>query len=190
MHRALSTLLIALPTLAVAQTPQPAHKPAGLVVTSPDVKPGAKIPDEHAYNAMGCKGQNISPAIEWKGAPAKTKSYALTMYDPDAPTGSGFWHWIVYNIPANVTKLDAGAGDPGKNLLPQGAVQGNTDVGKPGYVGPCPPQGDKPHHYQITVIALDVDTLGVPSGATAAIVGFTMHFHTLAKAKLTAIYSR
>jgi len=190
MHRMLPAMLIALPALVAAQTPPSGHTPVGLVVTSPDVKPGAKIPEEHAFNGMGCTGQNISPAIEWKGAPAKTKSYALTMYDPDAPTGSGFWHWIVYNIPASVTKLDAGAGDSGKSLLPQGAVQGNTDMGKPGYVGPCPPHGDKPHHYLITVIALDVDTLDVPSGATAAYVGFNIHFHTLAKAKLTAIYSR
>ncbi|HUL49105.1 MAG TPA: YbhB/YbcL family Raf kinase inhibitor-like protein [Gemmatimonadales bacterium] len=189
MPRILYAVLIALPVPAVAQTPHPPSKQPALVVTSPDVKSGAKIPEEHAFNAMGCNGQNISPAVEWKGAPPKTKSFALTMYDPDAPTGSGFWHWIVYNIPANITKLEAGAGDPGKNLLPQGAVQGNTDIGKPGYVGPCPPQGET-HHYQITVFALDVDTLDVQPGATAAIVGFNMHFHTVTKGRLTAIYRR
>jgi len=163
---------------------------AGFVVTSPEIKPGAKIPLANVFNGMGCTGENTSPALEWKGAPAGTKSFALTLYDPDAPTGSGWWHWVVYNIPANVTQLPAGAGDPGKNLLPEGAKQGNTDFGKPGYGGPCPPPGDKPHHYRFRVFALDTDKLDIPDGATAAFIGFNIHAHRKAVAKLTALYNR
>jgi Raf kinase inhibitor-like YbhB/YbcL family protein len=183
MLRPLAFALLAVPVLASAQA-------TSFVLTSPDVKPGAKIPTAQVYNGMGCTGENISPALEWQGAPAPTKSFALTMYDPDAPTGSGWWHWIVYNIPAGVTNLPAGAGDPTKHALPAGAEQGNTDIGKPGYGGPCPPPGDKPHRYQFTLFALDVDKLDIPSGATAAYVGFNLHAHTLAQAKLNALYNR
>ncbi|HEX8945498.1 MAG TPA: YbhB/YbcL family Raf kinase inhibitor-like protein [Gemmatimonadaceae bacterium] len=167
-----------------------AQKPAKFTVTSPDVHQGAKIASAQVFNGMGCTGSNISPALEWHGAPATTKSYAITAYDPDAPTGSGWWHWVVYNVPASVTKLAAGAGDPKKNLLPPGAVQGNTDFGTPGYGGPCPPAGDKPHHYHFTVFALDTDKLDIPATATAAYVGFNLHAHTVAKAELTALYGR
>ena len=159
-------------------------------LTSPDVHAGQKIPNTHAFNGMGCTGTNTSPALEWSGAPANTKSFALTVYDPDAPTGSGWWHWVVYNIPAGTTKLAAGAGDPAKNLLPAGAKQGNTDFGAPGYGGPCPPPGDKPHHYHFTIYALDTDKIDIPANGTAAMVGFNLHAHTIAKAELTALYSR
>jgi hypothetical protein len=158
--------------------------------TSPDIHPGRKIAAAQVFNGMGCSGNNISPALEWHGAPVKTKSYAITAYDPDAPTGSGWWHWVVYDIPANVTKLPAGAGDGSKHLLPQGAVQGNTDFGIAGYGGPCPPAGDKPHHYHFTVFALDTDKLDIPASATAAYVGFNLHAHTLAKAEIVALYGR
>lgn len=159
-------------------------------ITSPDVHAGGKIAAAQVFSGMGCTGKNISPALEWHGAPATTKSYAVTVYDPDAPTGSGWWHWVVYNIPASVTKLTAGAGDASKNLMPSGAVQGNTDFGTAGYGGPCPPAGDKPHHYHITVYALDTDKLDIPASATAAYVGFNLHGHTLAKASLVALYGR
>lgn len=139
---------------------------------------------------MDCTGNNLSPALQWQGAPTATKSYAVTVYDPDAPTGSGWWHWVVYNIPGNVTRLAAGAGDPARNILPSGASQGNTDFGAPGYGGPCPPKGDKPHHYIFTVYALNTDRLDLPAGATAAYVGFNIHAHQLAKATLTALYGR
>jgi len=159
-------------------------------MTSPDVHAGRKIATAQVFSGMGCAGNNVSPALEWHGAPAKTKSYAVTVYDPDAPTGSGWWHWVVYNIPANVTKLPAGAGDGSKHLMPAGAVQGNTDFGTAGYGGPCPPAGDKPHHYHFTVYALDTDKLDLPASATAAYVGFNLHAHTLAKAELVALYGR
>jgi Raf kinase inhibitor-like YbhB/YbcL family protein len=161
-----------------------------LRLTGTDVHAGAKIANAHVFNGMDCTGNNLSPALQWQGAPAGTKSYAVTVYDPDAPTGSGWWHWVVYNIPGNVTRLAAGAGDPGKNLLPAGASQGNTDFGAPGYGGPCPPKGDKPHRYIFSVYALNTDRLDLPAGATAAYVGFNIHAHQLAKATLTALYGR
>jgi hypothetical protein len=151
-------------------------------LTSTDVHAGQQIAAAQVYKGMGCSGGNVSPELQWKGAPANTKSLALTIYDPDAPTGSGWWHWVVYNIPAKTTKFAAGS-------VPAGAVQGNTDFGTPGYGGPCPPAGDKAHHYIFTLYALDVDKLDLPAGTTAAAVGYTLHGHTIAKATLTALYS-
>jgi len=162
----------------------------GFTLTSPDVRDGETLPKAQVYSGMGCGGGNVSPALSWSGAPAGTKSFAVTVYDPDAPTGSGWWHWVVYNLPATTTTLPAGAGDPAKNLMPPGAVQGNTDFGGPGYGGACPPPGDKPHHYFITVYALNVDKIDVPAGATAAYVGFNLHAHEIGKAVLTALYGR
>jgi Raf kinase inhibitor-like YbhB/YbcL family protein len=163
---------------------------AKMKLTSSEIKPGGKISMEHVFNGFGCTGQNISPALKWSGAPAKTKSFALTVYDPDAPTGSGFWHWVVFNIPANVTSLPKNAGDPKANLMPAGAVQSRTDFGVPGYGGPCPPQGDKPHRYIFTVFAVDVDHLDADENTTAAVVGFNLHFHTLAKTTLMGKFGR
>lgn len=159
-------------------------------LTSSDVHSGSKIGNTHVFKGMDCTGDNMSPALSWQGAPAATKSYAVTIYDPDAPTGSGWWHWVVFNIPSSTTRLAAGTGDPAKNLLPAGAVQGNTDFGTPGYGGPCPPKGDKPHHYIFTVYALNTDKIDVPANATAAYVGFNLHGHQLAKATLTGLYWR
>ncbi|MGH7594326.1 MAG: YbhB/YbcL family Raf kinase inhibitor-like protein, partial [Gemmatimonadales bacterium] len=142
------------------------------------------------FHGMDCTGGNISPALQWHGAPADARSFAITLYDPDAPTGSGWWHWVAYNIPAATTRLAAGAGDLAKAMMPPGSVQGNTDFGTPGYGGPCPPSGDKLHHYIFTVYALDVPTLDLPASATAAYVGFNLHAHTLARATLIATYGR
>ena len=160
------------------------------VLTSPDLREGQAIGIAQLYNGMDCTGQNISPALEWRGAPAGTRSFALTLYDPDAPSGSGWWHWGVFNIPASVSGLPAGAGEASGNLLPRGAVQTNTDFGKPGYGGPCPPKGDPPHRYIFTVHALDMDKLDMPPGATAAYVGFNIRGHLLASATLTGKYGR
>jgi Raf kinase inhibitor-like YbhB/YbcL family protein len=180
---------VALTTLAALSTAS-AQRSTMFTLTSPDIQPGKTIPMAHVFKGMNCTGENISPALSWSGAPAGTKSYALTVYDPDAPTGSGWWHWVVYDIPANVTSLPAGAGDPGKHLMPKGAVQGNTDFGSAGYGGPCPPVGDKPHHYHFTVFALDVDKMDIPAGVTAANVGFNIHFHTLGKAEFVGLFGR
>ncbi|WP_422255602.1 YbhB/YbcL family Raf kinase inhibitor-like protein [Bradyrhizobium sp.] len=161
-------------------------------LTSSEVKEGGTIANEQVFKGFGCTGNNVSPSLSWSGAPSGAKSFAVSIYDPDAPTGSGWWHWVVFNIPANVTSLPKGAGDVKSTLMPKGAIQSRTDFGADGYGGPCPPTGDKPHHYQITVFAVDVDKLPDATNdmASAALVGFDLHFHTLAKATLTATYGR
>ncbi|MBI3898735.1 MAG: YbhB/YbcL family Raf kinase inhibitor-like protein [Gammaproteobacteria bacterium] len=151
-------------------------------VSSPTIAADGALPQKQYWNNFGCSGGNVSPALTWRGVPKDTKSFAITFYDHDAPTGSGFWHWVAYNIPATVTNLEEGAASMGK--LPAGAVEGNTDLGKPGWFGPCPPPGRK-HHYTYTVYALNTDKLDLP-GATAAFVGFNLWQHTLATATLTA----
>jgi Raf kinase inhibitor-like YbhB/YbcL family protein len=165
-----------------------------MTVTSADLKDGATMANEQVLKGFGCTGGNVSPALSWSGAPAGTKSFAVTMYDPDAPTGSGWWHWVVLNIPPGTTSLPKGAGDVSaqKNATPGEAIQSRTDFGSGGYGGPCPPPGDKPHRYQITVFAVDVDKLpnATNNAASAALVGFDLHFHTLAKATLTGMYGR
>ncbi len=161
-------------------------------LSSAEIKDGATIASDQVFKGFGCTGNNISPSLSWSGAPAATKSFAVTIYDPDAPTGSGFWHWVVFNIPPATTSLPKGAGDIKKKLMPKGAIQSRTDFGADGYGGPCPPTGDKPHHYQITVFAVDVDKLpdAKDHNASAALVGFDLHFHTLAKATITGLYGR
>jgi len=163
---------------------------AGFTLGSPDIKPGAMLANTYVFNAFGCSGENKSPALKWSGAPKDTKSYALTVYDPDAPTGSGWWHWVVYNIPADATELAAGAGTPSSTTLPKGATQGRTDFGTAAFGGACPPQGDKPHRYVFTVYALKTDKLDAPADASAALIGFMIHANQLAKASFTAKYGR
>jgi Raf kinase inhibitor-like YbhB/YbcL family protein len=162
---------------------------APFALSSTDFKNGGSIEQKNAGNIMGCTGEGKSPAREWKNPPAGTKSFALLVHDPDAPTGgAGFWHWIVYNIPADATSLPAGASSAG---LPKGAVEGNTDMGKPGYVGPCPPPGSPKHHYNFMLYPLKVDKLDVPAGATASYVGFSAGMNVIGKpAKLTGLYAR
>ena len=161
---------------------------SALSLTSTDIKPGAKIADEQVFNGFGCTGKNISPALNWSGAPKNTKSFALSVYDPDAPTGSGFWHWVMFNIPVGVSSLEKGAGNPKAGTAPKGAVQSRTDFGAPGYGGPCPPKGDKPHRYVFTLFAVDTERLDADENSSAALVGFNLHFHTLAKATLTGLF--
>jgi len=163
-----------------------------MALTSPDLKEGGMINAEQVFKGFGCTGNNISPALSWSGAPAATKSLALTVYDPDAPTGSGWWHWVIFNLPASTTSLPKNTGSVKAKLAPKGAIQSRTDFGSDGYGGPCPPSGDKPHHYIFTVYAVDVDKLpdAKDHSASAALVGFDLNFHTLAKATLTALYGR
>jgi len=176
--------------LVLAAATPAAHHAPGLVLTSTEVHSGRSMSAAQVLDQFGCTGQNQSPSLSWSGAPAKTKSFAVTLYDPDAPTGSGWWHWVVYNIPASEHQLAAGAGKADGSGLPAGSVQGMTDFGSPGYGGPCPPQGDKPHRYIFTLYALDTDKVDLPASATAAMVGFNLHGHTLAKATLIARYGR
>jgi Raf kinase inhibitor-like YbhB/YbcL family protein len=138
---------------------------------------------------MGCNGQNHSPELHWSHAPVNTKSFAVTMYDPDAPTGSGFWHWVIVDIPANISQLKQGAGDLKSQIAPAGSLQSANDTGAAGYQGPCPPEGDSPHGYIITVYALNTAKLGTNSSSTAALTGFMLNKAAIAKASLI-IYSK
>ncbi len=146
-------------------------------LTSNDIADGGTLPDAQVQ-ALG----DTSPHLAWSGAPEGTKSYAVTVFDPDAPTGSGFWHWTVANIPADVSEIATGG------PIPPGAVEGRTDYGEPGFGGAAPPPGHGPHRYIFTVFAVDVDSLPVTPEDSGAKYGFNLHFHTLAKASITATY--
>lgn len=163
---------------------------ASFTLSSPTIKPGGMLTEAQVFQGFGCTGKNVSPALRWSGAPAGTKSFALTVYDPDAPTGSGWWHWVVINLPAATTELPEGAGAAGGPGLPAGAMQGRTDFGAPGFGGACPPKGDKPHRYIFTVHALKIEKLDVPPDATAALIGFMINANRLGKASFTAKYGR
>lgn len=176
---------------AIALGVQPASA-QNMTVTSTDISDGSTIGNDHVFNGFGCTGKNISPSLSWSGAPSGTKSFAITVYDPDAPTGSGWWHWVVFNVPAATMSVPKNAGDVKEKLMPAGAIQSRTDFGTNGYGGPCPPKGDPPHHYIFTVFAVDEDKLqfAKDDNASAALVGFELHFHSLGKASLTATYGR
>ena len=164
---------------------------AAFKLSSADIKPNATIADEQVYAGFGCTGKNISPALAWSGAPKGTKSFALLVHDPDAPTGgAGWWHWVVTNIPADVTELAKGAGKADGSAMPRGAVQIGTDFGAPGWGGPCPPIGDKPHRYNFTLHALKVEKLELPAGATASLAGFMINANSLGSATFTGKYGR
>jgi Raf kinase inhibitor-like YbhB/YbcL family protein len=189
-HAWLVLTALAATTLFAAGPPATAEGTmAKFTLTSTDFSDGGTLANAQVFNEFGCKGGNVSPALAWSGAPAGTQSFALLMHDPDAPTGSGWWHWLVYNIPANTAALPAGAGDPHKGKLPAGAVQGRTDYGSAGYGGPCPPPG-KPHHYNFKLYALKVPKLEVPEGASAALIAFNVRAQALAEAQLTGMYGR
>lgn len=161
-----------------------------LSLTSKSFNDGDYLSQEHVLSenfGFGCAGGNKSPQLSWSGAPDGTKSFAITCYDPDAPTGSGFWHWVVANIPADVTSLEAGASSGG---LPAGALEIRNDTGQASYAGPCPPEGDHPHRYIFTVFAVKTETLPIDESATAAVVGFNLHFATLEKATLMGLFKR
>lgn len=144
---------------------------------------GGQLTKSEEFNGFGCSGSNLSPELVWSDAPKGTKSFALTVYDPDAPTGSGWWHWQVVNIPKNINKIDAGT-------VPKGALEIINDYGKVGFGGPCPPEGDKAHRYIFTIHALDVETLEVESKTNAPIVGYNINAHTIEKASIISYYER
>lgn len=153
-----------------------------------DSQINGRFPIAQFANAMGCQGSNVSPHIHWQGAPKGTKSFVVTMYDPDAPTGSGWWHWVLVNIPATIDDLPLGAGnEPGKS--PVGALQVNNDASRLGYGGICPPPGQT-HRYIITVHALKIDKLELPPNATPALVGFMTFANSLGKASTTVLGGR
>ena len=164
--------------------PHDFHPPvAEFAVSSTDFEPGAVLPDAHVYSEG-----NLSPQLRWSGAPEGTLSYAVSCYDPDAPTGSGFWHWSVFDIPADVTELPRGAGSGDFKGLPEGAVQVRNDYGTRDFGGAAPPPGDGPHRYVFTVYAVDQAKLGPDADASPAVVGFNLRFHAIGRAQLIAEY--
>lgn len=171
--------------LILALMAAPAH--AELVLTSPDFAEGGSLPEAQVLNGFGCSGANLSPALAWSGAPEGTKSYILTLFDPDAPTGSGWWHWTVANLPADSTGLAARASPGG---LPAGAVEGRTDFGAPGFGGACPPEGASAHRYVFTLYAMPEAALAVDGDTSGAMVGFLANAMALERAELTVTYGR
>jgi Raf kinase inhibitor-like YbhB/YbcL family protein len=151
-------------------------------LTSTDVRDGEMLPVPQRSGMFGGGGQDLSPQLSWSGFPAGTKSFAVTMYDPDAPTGSGFWHWAVANVPVGVSSLPTGAGAEDGAKLPPGAFQIPNDARMKKYIGAAPPKGHGKHRYYIAVHALDVESLDIPKEATPAYLGFNMSIHTLARA--------
>ncbi len=160
------------------------------VLQSEDIAQGKALGDSHVFNGFGCSGKNISPQLSWKNPPPGTLSFAVTVYDPDAPTGSGWWHWTMVNIPANVQALPANAGDRNNMLLPKGAVQGRNDYGYAGFGGACPPEGASPHRYRFTIWALKTAQLPIDNESSGALAGFMLNANVLATADLDAVYGR
>jgi Raf kinase inhibitor-like YbhB/YbcL family protein len=163
---------------------------ASFELTSADIAEGATLPTAQVSGIFGAGGEDRSPQLSWSGFPEGTGSFVVTCFDPDAPTGSGFWHWVVFDIPADVTSLPAGAGSQDGALLPAGAKQARNDAGLPGFLGAAPPPGHGPHRYCFAVHAVSGNQLGPDASATPAIVGFNMFGRTLGRALLTAVYER
>ena len=164
--------------------PHDFHPPvASFTVESQDVQEGARLKEDQVYAAG-----NISPHLRWSGFPEGTKSFAVTCFDPDAPTGSGFWHWVLFDIPASVTELPAGAGSGDQTGLPEGAIHVRNDYGTRDFGGAAPPPGDGPHRYVFTVYAVDTEHLDADENASPAYVGFQLRFHTIGRAQLIGTY--
>ena len=159
-------------------------------VTSTDLTDGQAMPLPQVSGMMGAGGEDASPQLAWTGFPEETRGFAVTVYDPDAPTASGFWHWVVTGIPASVTELPRGAGDQAGSGLPEGARQLRNDGGFPGYVGAAPPAGHGPHRYFVVVHAVDTETLDVDADTRPAVLGFNLFFHTLARATMVVTHEQ
>ncbi len=156
-------------------------------LSSSDIQDGATLSAAQVYSGFGCSGGNLSPQLSWQNAPAGTQSFALTVYDPDAPTGSGWWHWTLYDIPANVSQLPRGAT---AKSLPASTQQGRNDYGSQSFGGACPPAGSPAHRYVFTLHALKVAHLEAPPGASSALLGYLINSNRLASASLTPLYGR
>ncbi len=191
MQKYITIVMLACAT-ALMQVPASIAQAQGspFQLTSQSVGSDSTFKTEQVGNAFGCTGGSISPELSWTGAPDGTKSFGLSMYDMDEPTGSGFWHWVIFNIPPSTTTLPAGAGDPAKKLAPAGSIQSRNDTGAPGYFGPCPSQGDRPHRYLITLFALKTDKIPLDETASGALVGFYLNANAITTTTLTVLYSR
>ncbi len=176
--------LLSLSAICLAQESEKKLTEKRFTLNSPDIKEGEILDIEQVYNGFGCTGKNISPELSWQNAPSDTKSFAITAYDPDAPTGSGWWHWSAFNISSKVNKIEKGA------QFPTTVVEGKTDFGTSEYGGACPPKGDKPHRYIFTIYALDTEEIALDKNAPGAKVGFYLNKHVIDKATITAKYSR
>lgn len=157
-------------------------------LSSDDLVDGGELPPAQRSGIFGAGGEDVSPHLSWSGAPDETQGFVVTCYDPDAPTGSGFWHWVVHGIPAATRHLPTGAGDESGTGLPDGAVQLRNDAGLARYLGAAPPSGHGPHRYVFTVTAIDTSPLDVDASTTPALLGFHVHVHALARATLTATW--
>ncbi|SJZ51792.1 YbhB/YbcL family Raf kinase inhibitor-like protein [Sediminibacterium ginsengisoli] len=151
---------------------------------------GGQAAIRQVFNASGCNGENISPQLYWENPPSGTRSFAVTIHDENAPTGSGWWHWVIFDIDRSVSELRSGAGTVEKQLAPPNSIQSRTDFGVPGYGGPCPPPGSGIHKYTITIYALDIAKLGLDQNAAAALVGFNLSAHVIEKASLVFYFRR
>jgi len=161
-----------------------------LQVTSQDVTDGARLANDQVSGLMGAGGEDLSPQLSWNGYPEATRSFAVTVYDPDAPTASGFWHWAVADIPREVTELARGVGGEGGKGLPPGALTLRNDAGLSRFIGAAPPPGHGVHHYYVVVHALDVDSLGLDPEATPAYLGFNLFSHAIARGMIVGWYER
>lgn len=157
-------------------------------LSSQDIAQGEFMAKAQEYNGFGCFGGNLSPHLKWSNAPEGTKSFAITAYDPDAPTGSGWWHWQVVNIPMAVMEIKTGAG--ATNITPVGSTQIQNDFGSRDFGGACPPPGDGVHHYRFTVHALSVEKLELPIDASGALAGYMINANTIGSTTIEALYKR
>ncbi len=191
VHAALSLVLFTTVGACAGHRPTP-HLPLqdapaateSLIVTSEAFGDRESIPEIHSFDGFGCVGQNTAPTIRWRGAPPETRSFAVVMHDPDAPTGVGFFHWVVSNIPASTNAIGGSAG------LPSAAQEHHNDYGAESYGGPCPPEGHGPHRYVFSVYALDTESLGLSASATGALLRFAIADHILAYGRLVGTFER
>jgi len=172
-------LILALLVGSVSQASEPVFS-----LVSPSFDDDTALPAKQVGKIFGCKGKNLSPALDWTDGPEGTESYAITVFDPDAPSGSGWWHWVLFNIPKETTELPEGA-----KTLPKGAVQARNDFGNSQYDGACPPEKTS-HRYVFTIYALKTKSIPLDSSASGAMVGYYIHQNTLAKSSISASYSR